>query len=257
MQGQRCKLNDLFDLPYPEHWVPPNHTIRHGLDFTGPVVFGASNPYCMDCKGCESNFLKCNNLMKNVSVAELSCEREDNKKELLFRYGGFIAMEFAQDIELQTTEYLTTQENVATYIHKVWNTLDMVEEYGKPLCVSSAGIHDVMIKGIQESDYVRNVEFMLKQLTAVCDHIIWLGNTSPKTDLYEQTRSIMKAWDNAVRDLVASEPKFFRSMSFVDVHDASLTWEHKDNVHMNRESYQLLGNNLFLLLIQLSDVIYR
>ena len=113
MQGQRCKLNDLFDLPYPEHWVPPNHTIRHGLNFTGPVVFGASNPYCTDCKGCDSNFLKCNNLMKNVSVAELSCEREDNKKELLFRYGGYIAMEFAQDIELQTTEYLTTQENVA------------------------------------------------------------------------------------------------------------------------------------------------
>ena len=51
--------------------------------------------------------------MKNVSVAELSCEREDDKKELLFRYGGYIAMEFAQDIELQTTEYLTTQENVA------------------------------------------------------------------------------------------------------------------------------------------------
>jgi hypothetical protein len=44
MQGSRCELNDLFDLPYPEHWVPPNRTDLHGLDFTGPVRFAASNP---------------------------------------------------------------------------------------------------------------------------------------------------------------------------------------------------------------------
>ena len=113
MQGQRCKLNELFDLPYPEHWIPPNRTDLHGLDFTGPVVFGASNPFCTDCNGCDSNFLKCNNIMTNVSMTEVGCQREKNQKELLFRYGGYIAMEFAQDTELQTAEFLTTQENVA------------------------------------------------------------------------------------------------------------------------------------------------
>ena len=42
-------------------------------------------------------------------------------------------------------------------------------------------------------------------------------------------------------------------MSFVDVHDASLTWQHGDNIHMKDDWYQRLGNNLFLPLIQLSD----
>jgi len=124
---------------------------------------------------------------------------------------------------------------------------------GKPICVLSAGIHETTIVDIQEKDYVNNVEFMLNQFSAVCDHIIWLGNTSPMSvDLstYCQTRSMMKSWDVAVKELIASTPRFFRSMSFVDVHDASLTWQHEDNIHMNKEWYQRLGTNLFLPLMQ-------
>ena len=251
MQGSRCELNDLFDLPYPEHWVPPNRTDLHGLEFTGPVRFAASNPYCTDCSGCASNFVKCN-LMTNVSITE-GCDEKSKRK---FLYGGYISMEFAQDIELQTPEYLTTQENLGAYIHRFWNTFSMVKEFGKPVCVLSAGIHETMIEGIQEDDYVKNVEFMLKQFTAVCDHIIWLGNTSPMSvdeSVYDQTRDKMKSWDSAVEELIASKPQFFHVMSFVDVHDASLTWQHGDNIHMKDDWYQRLGNNLFLPLMQLSD----
>jgi len=31
LQGERCELNDLFDLPYPEHWVPPHRMIYTDL----------------------------------------------------------------------------------------------------------------------------------------------------------------------------------------------------------------------------------
>jgi len=64
--------------------------------------------------------------MNNVlEEGNSGCDDSNNKE---FLHGGFISMEFAKDIELQTPEYLTTQENVAAYIHRFWNTIDMVKE---------------------------------------------------------------------------------------------------------------------------------
>ena len=85
MRGERCHLNDLFGFPYPEHWIPPNSSDL-SLNFTGPQKFGALNPYCCDCSGCFSDFLRCD-LIKNVSYAvhvESSCHGDRND----FIYGG-------------------------------------------------------------------------------------------------------------------------------------------------------------------------
>lgn len=242
IKGGRCKLNDLFGLSYPVKWTSPKL-----LNFTGPLVFGADNPYCTDCSGCNSNFLKCD-LLQNVS-ADSRCDA--SRRE--FTYGGYIAMEFARDIEIQTPEFLTTQENLAAYIHRVWNTPDMIQEWGKPMCVISAGIHDVAINNISTVDYLRNVNSMLKNFTSVCEHIIWLGNTAPSggESHHLQTIDNMKSWDNAVRELIGMETEFFHNMSFIDVHNASLTWPHDDHIHMKSDWYQQLGNNFFLPLVQM------
>ena len=128
-----------------------------------------------------------------------------------------------------------------------------MEEYGMPICIISAGLHDANIHNITRSDYADNVRFMLDLFTNVCEHIIWLGNTAPRSSSdaskYKQTRSSTKSWNSAVMELIGMETKFFHKISFVDVHDASLTWNHRDRIHMDKEWYQQLGNGLFLPLV--------
>lgn len=249
--GGRCNLNDPFDLPYPEKWSPPNSTssARGDLRFAGPVAHGASNPYCSDCNGCNTNFLKCV-LRKNVATGK--CDASKNE----FTYGGYISMEFARDVEMQTPEFVTTQENLAAYIDRVWNTPDMIQEWGKPICVISAGIHDVAIVELPLADYVKNVNFLLTNFLSVCEHIIWLGNTAPRNDdsHHRQKVGIMRTWDDAVRGVIDKEAKFSDRMSFIDVYDASLKRHHIDHIHMGGQWYQQLGNNLLVPLVQMGGL---
>jgi len=247
-KGSRCKLNDLFGFPYRDNWVPHN---KSGLNFIGPHKYGASNPYCTDCSGCFSDFLQCA-LKGNVSSYD-SCG---------FVYGGYIHMEYARDIEIQTPEFLTTQENLAAYISTVWNTRDLIQEWRRPVCVMSAGLHDMTIKNISTKSYVQNVNFMLDKFIPVCDHIIWLGNTSPtasktsssnENSTYKQTIPLTKSWDRAVTEMIESETKFTHKISFIDVHESSLTYPHADYIHMTRDWYEKLASGLFLPLIRLSS----
>ena len=248
-KGSRCKLNDLYGFPYRDNWVPPN---KSGLNFIGPHKYGASNPYCTDCSGCFSDFLQCA-LKGNVSSYD-SCN--GNRNGLI--YGGYIHMEYARDIEIQTPEFLTTQENLAAYISEVWNTLDLIQEWRRPVCVVSAGLHDMTIKNISTRSYVQNVNFMLNKFTPVCDHVIWLGNTAPpasssnENQKYKQTYALTKLWNRAVMDMIANS-KFSHKMSFIDVHEASWTYPHADHIHMTRDWYEKLGNGLFLPLISFSS----
>jgi len=86
MRGERCRLNDLFGFPYPEHWIPPNSSDL-SLNFTGPQKFGASNPYCCDCSGCFSDFLKCD-MIKNVSAVDVEDTCHGSRND--FIYGGYM-----------------------------------------------------------------------------------------------------------------------------------------------------------------------
>lgn len=56
--GDRCRLNDVFDLQYPEKWLSA-HSFQGTTDqylFAGPVDYGSANSYCSDCSGCNTNF---------------------------------------------------------------------------------------------------------------------------------------------------------------------------------------------------------
>ena len=150
--------------------------------------------------------------------------------------------------------HLQTQENIAAYVDQNWNTPELVKEMGKPVCVVSSGIHDAVIDNISTEMYVDNVKFMLDQFSAVCDHIIWLGNTAPRDDWvqkkYPQTKKLMKSWDNAVKELIGGESELTDKMSFVDVSEFSVEVPHEDNIHMVHEWYEMLGDMLFLPLVQ-------
>jgi len=170
------------------------------------------------------------------------------------RFPSDMHMEYARDIEIQTPTFLTTQENLAAYINRVWNKPDLIQEYGKPVCIISAGLHDAGIKDISTGTYVQNVKFMLDLFIPVCEHIIWLGNTAPaatnaSSPKYKQTIALTKSWNEAVIELIGNETTFSDRMSFVDVHEASLKWPHVDHIHLSRDWYNQLGNEFFLPLI--------
>ena len=157
-------------------------------------------------------------------------------------------MEFALDIEIQTPEFLTTQENLVSYIDRVWNTLEHLHEFGKPVCVISSGIHDVTIANITVLDLLQNVKLLLAKFIPVCTHVIWLGSTAPLNDPdknFIQTIPLMKEWDSSVKEMIQIDAEFQESISFIDVYNASLKYGHNDHVHMNNTWYQILGDELF------------
>lgn len=154
-------------------------------------------------------------------------------------------MEFAKDVEIQTTELGTTQKNLVAYIDRVWNTPHMLREWGQPVCVISAGIHDAGIKNITTWSYLQNVQELLIDFGGVCQHIVWLGNSAPKGNpIHPQRFDLMKDWDEKVKSMV--EGKFRTNVTFVDVFDASAGYPHMDNVHMENSWYQQLGESVFL-----------
>ena len=153
-----------------------------------------------------------------------------------------MTMEFARDTEIQTPEFRTTQENIAAYIGRTWNTPEMLQDWGKPICIIGAGNHDLLLDGITTPDFVQNVKFMLTTMMPVCEHMIWLGNTTNgRKSEYPQTMKQMKSWDRAVKEMLESEPKLHGMMSFLDVIDASLTFPHADYIHMDDSWYMQLG----------------
>ena len=239
-EADRCELNANFGLPYGEAWIPPDPNM-----FEGPIKYGAENAYCTDCRGCQTHFLECR-FSSNIDAddAKVSrslsmCTRDDSKR----RYGGFMTMEFARDKEIQTPEYQTTQENIAAYLSRKWNTPELLQDWGKPICVLGVGNHDMNVHGITTKAFVSNVKFMLTVMTPVCEHSIWLGNTSNSMkSRYRQTYQLMKLWDDAVKQLIESEPELLERSTFVDVMDASLTEPHADFIHMGEKWYKSLGD---------------
>ena len=103
-----------------------------------------------------------------------------------------ISMEFAKDVELQTPEFQTsTQENIAAYIDRVWNTAELLKDWGKSVCVLSAGNHDMVIANITTTvEYIQNVKFMLTNIMdSCCVHMIWLRNTTDIKDYPEHIQT--------------------------------------------------------------------
>lgn len=160
-QKDRCNMNSVYGLPYAEEWIVPDPNL-----FEGPVKYGSErgNEYCSDCSGCQTQFLECS----FYSAARESINCGDHKRI----YGGYMTMEFAKDREMQTPDYGYTQENIASYISQIWNTPELVRDWGKPICVLGDGNHDILLEGITRDDFLKNVLFLFNTFQPVCGHFI-------------------------------------------------------------------------------------
>jgi hypothetical protein len=253
LKAGRCQTGKFFDITTTrvvEHWQPPNTNNQT----EGPVGYGLDHPYCKDCMACDSVLLHC------LPDFPSSCKRR------MIPTGGYLSVEYARDVEVQSTSYRSTQEHFAKYLEPRWNTpiAGVVRDLGRPVCVVSTGIHDAKIPNINLNDYISNVKDYIRLLTGPCAHLVWLGNTSPETNDYVQTKEQTERWNQAVLDLLRSNDPLWNnnknmsvSSSFVGVFEASTVVPHADNIHMNHGWYNTLGTMLMHLIQELDDATHR
>lgn len=235
--ASRCNLNQDFGLPYRPNrqWFPPNNTLGEG-----PLLYGLRNPYCSDCMGCSSEFVVCTNLTNNNSR---TCP--DSALKTLY-YGGYISMEFARDVKIQTPHFGTSQENIALgFLNSTqWNQELISSSFGPTACVIGSGFHDMLVPSITLPRFIANVKWYLRLLHPTCGHFIWLANTAPASATqhrFDQKWGRTLEWNTAVRNLLERTPDLRHKSSFMDVFHASMNFSHNDNLHMHPTWYNSLG----------------
>jgi hypothetical protein len=222
-------------------WVLPDYA--HG---EGPVKFGYSHPYCTDCDGCDTKLLTCSLSKSDDTHCSDEFAAPSRDASSLYTgpaYGGYISVEFARDVELQTNQFTTTQENILSlYIAERWNApIEMIEEFGRPICVVSTGHHDIAVPNITKAIYLENVQWYLEIVSQQCDSILWVTNTGPLTDDFHQTKAATLEWNMGIKDILFTNPEYRRKSFVLDVFNASLEHPHADNIHMERDWYEALA----------------
>jgi hypothetical protein len=121
---------------------------------------------------------------------------------------------------------------------------------GGTVCVVNTGFHDEILN-LTVDTYVENVRWYLKLLhPAVCQNIIWLATTAPKTETEPQKTNITRDWNKAVAEMLTGNIEFSQSCFIIDHFEASRIWPHADNVHMNKPFYEALGSLLSTLMVE-------
>jgi hypothetical protein len=236
--GTRCNRNEVFGIPYrsDRQWYPPNYTLGEG-----PVKYGLENPYCNDCGGCNSELVVCTNLTINNNR---TCPESTLKK---LHFGAYISMEFQRDVEIQSPNFGTSQENIALlFLNSTqWNHDLISSSFGPTACIIGAGFHDMQVRNITLSIFIDNVKWHLRLLHPTCGHFIWLANTAPQAStqhLHPQGFNRTLRWNTAVRYMLENTTDFMHKSSFIDVFNASISFPHNDNIHLHPTWYRALGS---------------
>jgi hypothetical protein len=140
--ANRCNVCETLGFVKAATWIPPNSTIE------GPMLFGLEHPQCQDCSGCNPQLVECNALPCNSSTM------------------SYFSIEFARDVEIQTTLTRTTQEAVSLYLEKQ-------QSLEHPFtCVVSTGAHDMNGTMTLET-IIKNIDWYLGLLRRNCVHLIY------------------------------------------------------------------------------------
>lgn len=245
---RRCGLARFFEVERKPNntWTKPK--------IEGPLTYGLKYPNCQDCAGCNSHYTICSKKSASVAVTTggraLSSPSHTCGANNTISHGGFFSIEYVRDVELQSVQYDTTQENVASYISSHFDTADLNKLFGgQPVCVvGSTSTRDLSIPGITLELYVSNVAWYLEMLLDHCSHIIWVEAVAPLLDDASDKRRISKAlihrWNKAVRDLLnlSSNAALRQHTTVMDIYEASKAWPHFNNIAMNEAWHRSLGN---------------
>ena len=192
-------------------WIKP----RYGIE--GPVFYGLAHPGCSDCSGCNS--IECTSL-QSTSKTKLS----------------YIPIEFARDVMLQSTQ------------HNFNSTQEVISEYLKhrpaKWCVVNSGLHDMLIPGISDAQYIENVIYYLNNLKN-CFRITWLHTSSVGSgnSLFGPTTNTrIKSWNGLLR----KNDSFLKIVhSQIDLYNVSLKAKRDGPTHFGREYYDYIASILY------------
>lgn len=237
-QHKRCRLRLMYQAPTKigktnqASWQKPNFHLGEG-----PIQFGLSHPDCMDCSGCNSIYVICS---KNVSASGMeetpTCIKQENAA-----HGGYFALDYVRDVEIQSNLYNTTQQHVAGFLRRHWtSSFTLNKDFGGlPYCVWSTTSADLKIPSITLQIYLKNVEQYLLLMKPHCSHIIWLGNIAPKKKQY---REQVRLWNDGTRNMIQSHPQLREHVTEINVFEASLIYGgYQGNFYMDDPWYWLLG----------------
>lgn len=210
VRGHNCNaLTRVLGMELSTEWVPPHAGVE------GPV----SNLTNYQ-RGCTD--------MRSGGTHVVECVNATRTTRSLF------PCEYARDVELQSQEYGTTQENYGAFLSR--RPVDV--------CVINNGLHDMTIPNITIAQYLSNVQWQLEALSKGCRRFIWLtmsaARAHPTLDkMYIQDNISIKRWNTLVAARVQKIPGI--DVFVMDVFPRSKIEPHKDNVHLNHGYYKKLA----------------
>ena len=222
----RCRNNQGYGLSIKTNWSwnPPNALEGPGQNY------GTRSPHCLECSSCKSSYLTCNQKKHPCSVP----------------YGGYLAMEFARDVVLQTKEYNTTQENIALFLQRWINTQNATSH--NPICIINVGLHDISLPNVTNDIFLSHMQWTFQLLHPVCSHLVWIHLTAPYNESRTQKTPRLKIWNEGVLRILETGTDLRHKSTVVDAFAASQRGTHSDNVHLSKNWYRMLGY-MFLNLI--------
>ena len=236
--NSRCNVHDVFGWERRDPWEWSDTKVE------GPLGIGRKTPGCADQSGHGYQLLECHIDEETGSPCPLPV-------------ASFLPVEFARDVELQTPQFRTTQENIAH-----WMTTEHVPKYGRSVCVMGAMYHDIRIGDVDgsepnEATFISNLREFFRLLEPACAHIIWITPNAPKTEDYPQKTPLVRRWNDLVEGLIRTEfSDVIRSengvpvpfATIIDHFEASIDGPHEDNAHMTRDYASKVANLLVELM---------
>ena len=163
---------------------------------------------------------------------------------------SFYGVEFARDVELQSREYNTTQENVVLSLKK---RIKMEKITGhETVCILIVGLHDMALLTLTDLKFYENIMWYFSLLDPVCAHFVWVHSTLLRDDKIEpfcpnQTNPRIRKWNRVVSQMLSKSPQFQSKTTIVDVEEASKNFPHNDRVHLKYLWYKALGGLFYKL----------
>ena len=217
----RCDLLNYYFLEPSVNWTPPA-TNDGGSQVQGPTKYGLTKHYCSDASGTYN---------RQFATSSMN-------------FMEYISVEYASDVEHQSSITNTSQESAVHYMK--WQLDNLLMPKDDAVCVVNTGIHDQRLcPGLQNEDtcrdvYVTNVKSYLHLLNSTCGYILWISITSVRGDGRQpQLNSRSIDWNERINETLASE--YLSNSYFIDVWNASLHGIRNSNIHFEPPYYQSLG----------------
>jgi hypothetical protein len=147
-------------------------------------------------------------------------------------------VEFARDVEMQSSEASTTQGSLAAMLTNIEKKYGL--EYAYDACVVNTGLHDI-VSTVTDLKFTDNVEwYVTKILKPHCMHVLWIDITEPKQDSFAQKAYTVSKWNVMVAERL-SRNGGEDGISVLRFSDKSRDAAYEDNIHIQHGWYRHLS----------------